>query len=258
MIHLILIGTAAVCGLMFILWLIHIPMRNAAIVDAGWAGGLALLAVIYALLGDGWEFRRSVIAMMAGVWGVRLGLYLLLSRVIGHPEEGRYQELRRKWGNNIALKFLVFFEAQAILDIVLSVPFLLAALDPRPEFDAPAFAGMAIWFVAVIGEISADSYLSRFKHNPANRGKTCQIGLWRYSRHPNYFFESLTWVGFALFSAGSPYGFVGFLSPALILYFILRVTGIPATEAQALRSRGDEYRAYQRTTSAFIPWFPKR
>lgn len=257
MIHLILIGSASVCGLMFVLWLIHLPLRNAAIVDAGWAGGLGLLALIYALTGDGWEPRRAAIALMADVWGVRLGLYLLLSRVIGHPEEGRYVELRRKWGSNIALKFLVFFEFQAILDVILSVPFLVAALDPRPEFGALEFAGMGIWFFALICEIAADSQLSRFKHDPRNKGKTCQIGLWHYSRHPNYFFEWLIWVGYALFAARSPYGYLAFLSPALILFFVLKLTGIPATEAQALRSRGEEYRAYQRTTSAFIPWFPK-
>jgi steroid 5-alpha reductase family enzyme len=258
MIALILTGTFAVCGLMLVLWIIHIPMRNAAIVDAGWAGGLALLAVIYAVYGGGWETRRFVIAAMALIWGLRLGFYLLLTRVIGHPEEGRYVELRRKWGSNIAFKFLLFFEFQAILDVVLSAPFLLAALNPSPKFSPIEIAGAVIWAVALIGEIAADSQLSNFKTNPTNRGKTCQVGLWHYSRHPNYFFEWLIWVGFALFAASSPYGYVAFLSPAMILFFVLKLTGIPATEAQALRSRGDEYRAYQRTTSAFVPWFPKR
>ena len=258
MMTMILIGAAAVCGLMLILWLIHLPIRNAAIVDAGWAGGLALLAVIYGVLGDGWMPRRVVIGAMVLYWGFRLGLFLLLTRVIGHPEEGRYVELRRKWGSNIALKFFAFFEVQALLDVVLSAPFLLAALDPKPHFTALEIAGVATWLLAFVGEIVADAQLRHFKMNSSNRGKSCQVGLWHYSRHPNYFFEFLIWVGYALYALDAPYGFVGLLSPALILYFLLRLSGIPATEAQALRSRGDEYRAYQRTTSAFVPWFPKR
>ena len=258
MITLVLIGTAAVCGMMFVLWLIHIPMRNAAIVDAGWSFGLASLGVIYAMGGDGWQPRRILVATLALIWGLRLGLYLLFTRIIGHAEEGRYVELRRKWGRNIKFKFLVFFEFQAILDVVLSGPFLFAAFGSSTEFSPLEIAGVIIWIIAILGELIADAQLTRFKKNPANKGKSCQVGLWHYSRHPNYFFEWLIWVGLALISTASPLGYLGWLSPALILYFVLGLTGIPATEAQALRSRGDEYRAYQRTTSAFIPWFPKR
>jgi steroid 5-alpha reductase family enzyme len=110
----------------------------------------------------------------------------------------------------------------------------------------------------MIGEAVADQQLHNFKKNTANKGKTCQVGLWKYSRHPNYFFDWLVWIGFATFAVTSPWGFVGILSPALILCFLLGLTGIPATEAQALRSRGEEYRDYQRRTSAFVPWFPKK
>ena len=112
--------------------------------------------------------------------------------------------------------------------------------------------------MAFAGEITADAQLSRFKSNPANRGKLCDVGLWRYSRHPNYFFESVIWLAYALFALSSPWGWVGLASPALILYFLLKVTGIPATEAQALRTKGEAYRRYQETTSVFIPWFPRK
>ena len=257
MIELVAMGAVVVCGLMLLLWTIHLPMRNAAIVDAGWAGGLALLGILYGIYGTGFSDRRILVAAMAGIWGLRLGLYLLLTRVIGHPEEGRYQELRRKWVTNLPLKFLIFFEAQAVLDIVLSIPFLLAAENHEPRLSLAEYGAAALWVVAVGGEILSDLQLSAFKANPSNRGKTCDRGLWRYSRHPNYFFEWLTWVSFALLAIGAPHGYLGLISPALILYFLLRVTGIPATEAQAIRSRGDEYRRYQRTTSAFVPWFPK-
>jgi steroid 5-alpha reductase family enzyme len=111
---------------------------------------------------------------------------------------------------------------------------------------------------AITGEALADAQLAAFKRDAANRGRVCEAGLWRYSRHPNYFFEWLIWVAYFVFAVGSPWGWVALIGPASILYLLLRVTGIPMTEEQSLRSRGDAYRRYQRTTSAFIPWLPKK
>ena len=253
--HALIIGTATVCGLMLLLWLIHLPLKNAAIVDAGWAGGLALLGVIYADTAGGYAPRSWLVAAMAMLWGLRLALYLLFTRVIGHPEEGRYVQLRHEWSGNLPLKFLAFFQVQALLCVVLSIPFLLAALNPRPSLFLLEYAGAGLWLAAFIGECLADYPLHAFKSNPANRGKTCRAGLWNYSRHPNYFFEWSIWVAFALFALRSPYGYLGLVSPLLILFFLFRVTGIPATEAQALRTKGEDYQRYQQTTSAFVPWF---
>ncbi len=257
-IHLALIGAAIVVGMMFLLWLIHLLIRNAAIVDVGWAAGLAILAAYYAAVGPGYSARRWAIAAMAGFWGLRLALYLLLARVIGHPEEGRYAQLRKEWKKNLALRFLFFFEFQALLDVLLSVPFLLACVDARAPLGFLEKFGAGIWLIAMIGEAAADQQLNAFKKNPENKGKACRAGLWKYSRHPNYFFDWLVWVAYAVFALSSPYGYLALISPALILYFLLDATGIPATEAQALRSRGNEYRDYQRTTSSFVPWFPKK
>ncbi len=250
-------GTAAVCGVMLALWLIHFPLRNAAIVDFGWGFNLALLGIGYAYFGAGFGKRSAMLAVMTGVWGVRLALYLLFDRIIGHPEEGRYQELRRQWKTNIEAKFLGFYQFQALLCVLMATPFLLAAVNPAPRLHWLEIVAGVLWFVALIGEVSADSQLAKFKRDKANKGRTCQVGLWHYSRHPNYFFEWLIWVSLALFASPSPGGILGWISPALMLYFLLKVTGIPATEAQALRSRGEEYRRYQQTTNAFIPWFPK-
>jgi len=258
MLSLILTGALAVGCLMLVLWLIHLPLRNAAIVDAGWAGGLALLGLLYGLMGVGWGPRRALIAAMAVVWGLRLALYLLLTRVIGQPEEGRYLQLRRQWGNHVALKFLLFFEFQALLSLLLATPFLLAAANSKPAFSIFEYAGATLWLVAMAGEAIADAQLSTFKSQAMNRGNTCRAGLWKYSRHPNYFFEWLIWVAFAVFALASPLGYVALFCPVLMLYFLFKVTGIPATEAQALRSRGEEYRRYQQTTSAFVPWFPRK
>ena len=254
---LVIIGAASVAALMFLLWLIHLRTGNAAIVDAGWAGGLALLGLLYAALGRGYWLRSALIGTMSAIWGLRLAIYLLATRIIGHPEEGRYQELRRQWKTNIPLKFLLFYEFQALLCVVLAAPFLMASRNRDLAISSIEWTAVALWTLAMAGEDTADAQLSKFKSDPSNKGRTCQAGLWRYSRHPNYFFEWLIWVAFALFALASPSGFWGLLSPALILYFLLRVTGIPATEAQAIRTRGEEYRRYQRTTSAFVPWFPK-
>ncbi len=254
-------GAMAVAAWMLLLWLLHLPLKNAAIVDFGWAigtGGLGVGYAIAAMEGSSPTPRLVILMMICGIWGLRLGLYLLLTRVIGAREEGRYQELRRQWaGGNIPLRFLMFYEFQALTCVLLSVPFLLAARNPAPELSPLEWIAVGVWAAGVLGETVADWQLARWIAEPSHRGRTFRGGLWHYSRHPNYFFEWLVWVGFGLFALAAPNGYWGLLSPALILYFILRVTGIPATEAQAVRSRGDDYRDYQATTSAFVPWFPK-
>ena len=257
-VHLGVVGAGIIVALMFVLWLIHLPLRNAAVIDVGWALGLAVLALYYAYAGPGYKPRKYALAVMVGFWGFRLAVYLLFSRVIGHPEEGRYVQLRKEWKRHLGLRFLFFFEFQALLDVILSTPFLIAALNPHAPLGFLENFGAGIWLVSMIGEGIADRQLYYFKKNPENASKTCREGLWKYSRHPNYFFDWMTWVGYAVFALGSPWGWIGLISPALVLYFLLDVTGIPATEAQALRSRGDEYREYQRTTSSFVPWFPKK
>jgi steroid 5-alpha reductase family enzyme len=256
--HLALLGAVIVTGMMLVLWVIHLLIRNAAIVDVGWAAGLAVLGVFYSIAGPGYEPRKRIIAAMAGIWGLRLAMHLLFSRVIGQPEERRYAQLRTEWKRNVAVRFLFFFEFQALLVVVLSLPFLLPCLNVGASLGLLENLGFAIWLIGMVGEAIADWQLEKFKKDPANKGKTCTAGLWNYSRHPNYFFEWLMWIGCATIALASPWGWLGLLSPALILYFLLGATGIPATEAQALRSRGDEYRAYQRSTNAFVPWFPKK
>jgi steroid 5-alpha reductase family enzyme len=255
---LVWIGAATMGVLMGALWVVQLRTRNAGIVDVGWAGGLAVLALLYATLAGGAPARRLLVGLMGGVWGLRLAWHLAVHRVIGQPEEGRYQHLRRVWAHRLNLKFLAFFLLQGALDVLLSAPFLLAARDPRPSLSWIELAGAAIWAFALLGETAADRQLEAFKRDPSRRSGVCDVGLWRWSRHPNYFFEWLIWIGVALVALPSPFGWLGLASPALILYFLLRVTGIPATEAQALRSRGEAYRRYQQRTSPFVPWWPKR
>lgn len=253
-------GTLICVASMTLLWLLGRRLTNFSFVDIGWSAHFALLAALYAGLGTGWAPRRLMLGLMFALWSVRLAAHLA-RRIVGEPEEGRYVELRRRWGANGSpdLTFLGFFQLQAALNVFLSLPLLIACQNAAPAVAPLEWAGLAIWVVALTGESVADQQLARFKADPANRGQVCDIGLWRYSRHPNYFFEWLVWVAYATFSAGSPpWGYLGVMMPLLMLHFLLNVTGIKATEEQALKSRGDAYRRYQRTTSAFIPWFVRK
>ena len=256
MLQLAALGTLLIAVIMFVLWLVQLRTSNAGIVDVGWTFALGILAVLYAAIGDGSPLHRWTMAAMVVAWSLRLGMHLFV-RVIGKPEDGRYHALRQKWTSGAGWKFLLVFEAQALLDVLLSVPFLLAAFDRTSELRWQQLIGIAVWMIAIGGEATADAQLASFKRNPANQGKVCQVGLWNYSRHPNYFFEWFVWIGWALFASTSPWGWLAFSAPLLMLLFLYSVTGIPATEAQSLRSRGETYARYQRTTSAFIPWFKK-
>jgi steroid 5-alpha reductase family enzyme len=255
---LILLAWAFAFALMAVVWFISVRIANAGIVDIAWSLGFAPVALLYAVLADGYAPRRWLIFAMASLWSLRLGIYLYF-RVMGHhpQEDRRYAELRREWGANVNGKMFGFFQLQAALLVVLSVPFLLACLNPEPQINPLEWLGLAVWFVAVVGESLSDHQLKQFKKNPANKGEVCQAGLWHYSRHPNYFFEWLIWVAFFLFALGSPIGCVSVYCPALMLYFLVRVTGIPMTEDLAVKTKGEKYLAYQRTTSRFVPWFPK-
>jgi steroid 5-alpha reductase family enzyme len=253
-------GAACVALIMFVLWLVGLARKNFSYVDIGWSANFAVLALLYAMLAPGFAAKKWLLAAMFCLHGTRLAWHLG-RRILGHPEEGRYVQLRRDWGaggrGSMNLKFLLFFEFQALLNVFLSLPLLIVALDADPRWYALEIAGAAVFFVALIGESSADAQLAAFKRDPANRGGVCDVGLWHYSRHPNYFFEWLIWIGYALFALGSPYGWVALASPLLMLHFLINVTGLKATEAQALRTKGERYRLYQARTSAFIPWFPR-
>jgi steroid 5-alpha reductase family enzyme len=151
----------------------------------------------------------------------------------------------------------MFFELQALIAVVFSLPFLLAAGNPSPRLGVLEILGLALALLATVGEATADWQAQRFKRDPGNSAAVVNVGLWRYSRHPNYFFESLVWWGFCIAALDSPWGWITLVCPLFMLYFLLRVTGIPLTEKHSLESRGEAYREYQRTTSRFIPWFPK-
>lgn len=240
-------------------WLLSRRINNYSLVDVTWSYALLSLLAIYAGGTTGDPTRKLVIGIMGAIWALRLGTYLLIRVWSHHPKEDiRYAVMRDKWRARPGLMFFLFFQAQAILIVLLSLPHLLAMNNPAPGLGWVECIGFIVWLTGIIGESVADWQMKRFKADVANKGKVCQTGLWHWSRHPNYFFESTIWWGFWLFACGSPWGWITIYAPLLILYFLLRVTGIPLTEKCALQSKGAAYRQYQRTTSAFIPWFPKK
>jgi steroid 5-alpha reductase family enzyme len=251
--------TAAVVVALFMggAWALQRRSHNAGIVDVCWAIAVGGLAVAAAALADGWIGRRIAIGGVMAIASARLAAYLLRDRVWARPEDGRYARLRTEWGAAATVRFFWFFQLQGLAAFLFALPAFIASRNPLPSLTLVEYAALVLWVVAFAGELIADAQLEGFKANPANRGRTCRIGLWRYSRHPNYFFEWLMWVAYALFASTSPYGLLALLCPLTMLYLLFRVTGIPATEAQALRSRGDDYRQYQQTTSAFFPWMPR-
>lgn len=235
-----------------------VKVDNYSLVDAMWGFSLPIITALYVWLGSGWMPRKWLALALAVGWGLRLGGYLLKRVLKHHPEEEvRYVELRKEWKAGLKWKFLKFFQMQALAMAAMSLPLLLVCMNPRSEWSWIEIGGAAVWLIGVGGEALADAQMARFKANKDNKGKVCQEGLWRWSRHPNYFFEWVIWVGFWLFACGSPWGWTTVFAPALILYLLLRVTGIPFTERCSVASKGDAYRRYQQTTSAFVPWPPK-
>lgn len=250
-------GFFLVLSLMMALWLIYLFKRNAGIVDIGWAVSFMIGTVAYFAIGEGEFWKKMVLAFMVFVWAGRLAWYLY-RRFMRNDEEPRYREIRKNWGGDPSnFLFLMMFLFQGVIVVILSTPFLIVNLNGLPEWTSWEIAGCLIWFIGVSGETLADSQMAAFHDHPENTGKVCQNGLWYYSRHPNYFFEFIIWIGFFIFALSTPWGWISVIAPAMMLGLLLKGSGIPLNEEEALRTKGDLYRDYQRTTSSFIPWFPK-
>jgi steroid 5-alpha reductase family enzyme len=246
---------AAVALIMLLVFLWALKIKNNGVVDIFWAFNFLVIAAITWYLADGYGPRKNMVCGLAALWSLRLGIYLLL-RVGGHlhEEEGRYKQLRSEWNTT---KFFVFYQMQAFSNVMLSIPFFVIALNHDPQLHFNEYLGALCWFLSIMGEGLSDYQLQRFKNNPANKGKVCEAGLWHYSRHPNYFFQLSIWISVFIFAASSPYGWLSIICPLSIGFLIFKVTGIPMTEEQSIRSKGEAYLRYQRSTSVFVPWFKK-
>jgi len=256
--YIALLSLIACCLIMFLVWLWAKKIRNAGVVDVFWTLNFPVITLITFFLSEGFELRKYLICGVFLLAELRLGLHLW-KRVVGHidEEEGRYKQLRSEWGEKADRNFFWFFQFQAISNVILAIPFFIITANTDSQISVWEIAGLAIWAIAFIGEMIADRQLAAFKKNPDNKGKVCQTGLWYYSRHPNYFFEWLTWMAYFVFALSSPWGILAIVSPAIIYYLLTQVTGVPNNEEQNLRSKPDAYKEYQQSTSAFFPWAKK-
>ena len=242
---------------MAVLWQVQRSYGKAGIVDILWVAGVGVLGVLFAFFATGYPPRRLLIGLLAGGWSLRLGSYLLV-RVLGMQEDGRYEAMKKKWGERTQSYLFAFFQIQALWSVLFAAPMLIAAGNSTAPLGWLDAAGVAMFAMAVFGETIADRQLQAFRSSARNKGKVCRDGLWRYSRHPNYFFEWTHWWAYVLIGWQAPYGWATLSGPAIMLLFLFKVTGIPPTEENALRSRGEAYREYQRTTSVFFPLPPKQ
>ena len=245
-------------------WLYQKKTRNAGWGDVFWSFGTGIAGAAVALVPvsgmEGPTARQWVIAVLAGIWGLRLGFHLR-SRVANASEDVRYVQFRREWGSDFERRFFWFLQIQAFVSMALAFTIYLAAHNRASGIRLLDIAGIAVLAVAIGGETIADFQLQRFKSDPANKGGVCDRGLWAWSRHPNYFFEWLCWVAYALVAidpAGAyPWGWMALIGPVLMYWLLAHVSGVPPLEAAMLRTRGDSYRRYQSRTSALM-LFPPR
>jgi steroid 5-alpha reductase family enzyme len=199
---------------------------------------------------------RLVVGVISGLWGLRLGTHLYV-RNAGKPEDGRYAKLRADWGAQADRRMLVFFLMQAVFALLLSLGMWTVAWQSTPVPALRTAAALLLAAVAIGGEALADQQLERFRSLPENRGRVCRQGLWGWSRHPNYFFECLHWPCYVILAWGAPGAWLTLVPPVVMVWLLLKVSGIPLNEAEAARKR-PEYAEYIRTTSAFIPLPPRK
>lgn len=254
--ELFLTAWAAAAVLMLAMWIWQYRSCNAGIVDIAWAFFTPLVAT-WLILADDIDnaARQFLLILMALGWGWRLAYYLF-GRVMNEEEDGRYRYMREHSGRYAQPVMFVFFQVQATWTLLFALPFWAASRNTSPGINWLDIAGFSIWLTAILGEWLSDRQLSQFKKEVQDRSRICDRGLWRYSCHPNYFFEWLQWFAFVLIGFGSDKWWLTILGVVIMYIFITRVTGIPWTEQQSLRSKGDAYQAYLNTTSRFFPLPP--
>ena len=242
---------------MVAIWLLSIPLRNASIVDIFWGLGFVVVAFLSLALADGFAGRRILITALVTIWGLRLSLHILW-RNFGKREDYRYRAWREAagpafWWTSLFRVFLL----QGVILWVVSMPILAAGYyGSTGHFTPIDVAGVLVWGVGFTFEAVGDIQLARFKANPGNKGKVMRTGLWRYTRHPNYFGDAAVWWGMFLIAAATVNGLWTVFSPALMTFLLVRVSGVALLEKKQVETR-PEYRDYIESTSAFLPWFPR-
>jgi len=247
-----------ILGMMSILWIISVIIKNASIVDLFWGFGFVLINVFYFISSEGFGPRKIILLVLVTFWGLRLSGYLAW-RNIGKGEDYRYRQFRSKYGEERYwwISFFQTFILQGVLMWLISAPLLGAQYyGPEKGLGILDYAGIALWITGFIFEAGGDYQLARFKADPSNKRKVLSSGLWRYTRHPNYFGDSAVWwgYGFVCLAAGSLWPVLGSI---LMTALIIKVSGVALLENN-LVDKKPEYREYIERTSTFFPWFPKK
>jgi steroid 5-alpha reductase family enzyme len=248
----------AILVFMTILWLISLALKNSSIVDIFWGSGFVITAwVAFLLTPDGALLRKALICGLTTIWGLRLSFHILV-RNWGKEEDFRYQAWRKEAGARWWwFSFFKVFLLQGILMWIIAAPLVTAQVSAQPSrLTLLDIAGVALWAIGFFFEAAGDWQLVRFKADPANKGKLMTSGVWRYSRHPNYFGDSAQWWGYYLMTAAAG-GYWTIFSPVLMTALLLRVSGVALLE-RTLKETKPGYREYMESTSAFVPWFPRK
>jgi len=253
----------AMSGLMASAWAVQQRSGNSGWVDTIWTFSVGLVGAAGTLwpIADGPpNSRQWLVAALVVIWSLRLGSHVAI-RSAGIADDPRYAAFAKEWGADAPRRMFLFLQNQAFGSIPLVFAIFVAAHVPQAMLRAQDYLGAAILFTGIAGEAIADAQLRAFRSNPLNKGKVCDVGLWRWSRHPNYFFEWVCWLAYPVIALadplGYPFGFATLLAPLFMYWILVHVTGIPPLEQQMLRSRGERYRAYQARTSAFFPLPPR-
>jgi steroid 5-alpha reductase family enzyme len=254
----VLIPCAALVVFYMTVWFVLALLRkDNSVADIAWGLGFVLVAIV-TFPRRGSLFISLLVTALVVVWGLRLAVHILL-RNRKRGEDPRYAEWRRKWGRSFFWRsYFQVFLLQGFFLLVISSPVILVNTDRSYPYEDHGLltAGFLLWCVGFFFEAVGDAQLARFKRDPANRGKIMDRGLWKYTRHPNYFGEALMWWGIFLVALEVPYGWMTVASPVLITFLLVRVSGIPLLEKKYAGNA--DFQAYARRTSAFVPWIPKR
>jgi steroid 5-alpha reductase family enzyme len=261
----VLLIALCLSGLMAIAWAVQQRTGNSGWVDTIWTFSLGLVgagSALWPVAGAAPNARQWLVAGLVLIWSLRLGLHIAV-RTASITDDPRYAAFAHEWGVDSRRKMFVFLQNQGLGSIPLVFAICVASRFPNDLLRGADLLGALILLVGIVGEALADAQLRRFRTNSAHHGRVCDVGLWRWSRHPNYFFEWFGWLAYPVIAIpfadplSYPWGFAALLAPAFMYWILVYVTGIPPLEAQMLRSRGDRFRDYQARTSMFFPLPPR-
>lgn len=252
-----LLAAATIFVFMVLMFIIATLLKKNSVVDAGWGIGFILVAAVTMLQNHPALPKQRLIMFLIVLWGCRLASYIAI-RNWGKPEDYRYADMRRRWGKDVTWRaFLQIFMLQGAIMFIVALPIIVINSTPRTDFSDWLYGiGVGLWVIGFFTESLADHQMFFFKEDPHHEGKIMDKGLWKYSRHPNYFGEALQWWGVFVIAIPSGMWYVSIISPIVITFLLLKVSGVALLEQKY--DGNDKYAEYKRKTSAFIPWFPKQ